>query len=371
MLHPCKTSKPLVALCVALSTIIMAACTPATAKDRVRVVGSSTVYPFATAVAEKAALNNAQLRTPVIEATGTGGGIKLFCTGTADNAPDIVNASRPMTADELATCKQNGVHSITQVPIGYDGIVLLTAKSTAPLKLTRDQLYRALAAQVLQQPVNKENPVFVANPNKNWSDVDKSLPNTPIEVMGPPATSGTHDSLSELIVEHTCKANLSDAALLRNKANCRLLRTDSAWIDGSENDNLLLQKIATQPQLVGVVGYNYLLQNRDKVQPVAIDNVLPTTQTMAVDATGHAAGGQHYPLARAIYFYIKVQSLGVAPGLQEYVTEFVSTKAIGAQGYLVRKGLIPLGEEQLKQAQADVASFKILPLTPVVKSSVQ
>ena len=314
------------------------------AADRLRIVGSSTVYPLSAAVAETLVRRD-HVTAPVIEANGTGAGILLFCAGQGEGFPHIVNASRRMTRDERESCTRNNVLSVTEVPIGLDGIALVQSSKTPPMPLTSLQLYRALAAQL---PGPGENG-FVPNPNRRWKDVDPALPDRPIVVLGPPSTSGTRDALVELVIDHACKKVLPPEQLKRAGLACKTLRSDGAWVESGENYNLTLQKVAAQPDALGVVGYTYALQNRDRVTPVTIDGVAPSHESVASGT---------YPLSRRLYFYIKNAAIGMAPGLQEYVKEFTSEDAFGAGGYLEDKGLTPLTPDVRKKVAADAAAFK-------------
>ena len=316
----------------------------AQAGERLHIVGSSTVYPLSAAVAETAARRE-HIPAPVIEANGTGAGIRLFCAGQGNAFPHVVNASRRMTPEERDDCKRNNVLSVTEVPIGLDGIALVQAKSAPALSLTALQLYRALAAQL----PNPTGSGFVPNPTHTWKDVNPSLPDRPIVVLGPPSTSGTRDALIELIIESSCKKALTPVQLKLAGAACKTVRSDGPWVEAGENYNLTLQKVAMQPGALGVVGYTYAVQNRDRVAAAAIDGVLPNHETVA---------SGKYPLSRRLYFYIKNSAIGVAPGLQEYVREFTSEDAFGEGGYLENKGLTPLTPAERKQVAADAAAYK-------------
>lgn len=304
----------------------------AQARDQIRAVGSSTVYPFTTAVAEQFGKQGA-FKTPVVESTGTGGGIKLFCAGLGPDTADVVNASRKIKDSELETCVGNGVTDVVEVKIGYDGIVLATAKGAAPMPLTRDQFWRAVAKDVVVDGK------LVPNPYKLWSDIDPSLPKQAIAVFGPAPNHGTRDAVVELIFEPACNKVAEIKALDKDakKAACQTVRTDGAWTEVSDSYNVVLQKLQSSPQAVGVFGYSYLEQNQDKVQASPIDGVVPTYD-------GIADGS--YPISRPLWLYIKGQHVGQIPGLKEFLTEYTSEKAWGDEGYLADKGLIamPKGE---------------------------
>jgi phosphate transport system substrate-binding protein len=309
---------------------------PASARDQIRIVGSSTVYPFSTAVAEQFGRTRG-FKTPVVESTGTGGGIKLFCAGVGDQTPDIANASRRMKDSELAACKAAGVGDIVEVKIGYDGIVIAASKKAKPVALKKQQVFLALAKQV---PVGGK---LVPNPYKKWSDIDPSLPALAIEVLGPPPTSGTRDAFVELAMEGGAKALALLADLKAKnedqfKAVAHSIREDGAYVEAGENDNLIVQKLVANPNAFGVFGYSFLEENTDKVRGETIDGVAPTFDTIADGS---------YGISRAIYFYVKKAHVGKVPGLQEFISAFLSDAAASEDGYLADKGLIPLTGAEL------------------------
>jgi phosphate transport system substrate-binding protein len=308
---------------------------PAAARDQIRIVGSSTVYPFSTAVAEQFGRTRG-FKTPVVESTGTGGGVKLFCAGTGDATPDVVNASRRMKDTELAACKAAGVGEIVEVKIGYDGIVLANSVKAKPLALTKQQIFLALAKQV---PVGGK---LIANPHKLWSDVDKSLPAIKIEVLGPPPTSGTRDAFAELAMEGGAKTFPMLAELKASnedafKAVAHAIREDGAYIEAGENDNLIVQKLAANPNAVGVFGYSFLEENTDKVRGNTVDGVAPGFDAIADGS---------YGISRALFFYVKKAHVGKVPGLKEFIGAFLSDAAASDDGYLADKGLIPLDDAE-------------------------
>jgi phosphate transport system substrate-binding protein len=317
---------PLLALALTL-----AIASGAEARDQIRIVGSSTVFPFAAAVAEQFG-KTTSFKTPVIESTGSGGGIKLFCAGVGESTPDIANSSRRIKESEVATCRQNGVKEIVEVRIGYDGIVLANAKSAKRLSLTREQIFRALAKQV---PVNGK---LVPNPSKTWRQVDPSLPDLRIEVLGPPPTSGTRDAFVELAMEAGA-AEIPMLAELKKKDEAAFkavaggLREDGAYIEAGENDNLIVQKLAANPNAVGIFGYSFLEENTDKLQGSLVDGVPPSFDDIV---------SGKYKVSRSLYFYVKKAHVGIVPGIAEYIAEFTSEAAAGEEGYLADKGLIPL-----------------------------
>ena len=318
----------------------------AEARDQIHIVGSSTVFPFTTAVAESFG-KAGKFKTPVVESTGTGGGMKLFCAGVGEDTPDITGASRKIKDTEIATCTQNGVTSITEILIGYDGIALASSKSGPAVDLTRKQIFQALAKQV---PVDGK---LVDNPYKTWNEIDPSLPNEKIEVLGPPPTSGTRDAFVELVMDKGCeefpelKALEGDA----KKAACQSIREDGGYVEAGENDNLIVQKLESNPAAFGIFGYSYLEQNADKLQGAKIEGVVPTFDTVS---------DKSYPIARELYVYVKNAHVGVIPGIREFIAEYVSTRAMGEEGYLADKGLITLDPGK----QQEVAS-KAMSLSPM------
>ncbi len=298
----------------ALATMAMAG--DAAARDQIRIVGSSTVFPFSTAVAEQFG-RSTDFATPVVESTGSGGGLKLFCAGVGVDNPDIANASRRMKKKEFDLCNENGVTDITEVIVGFDGIVIANAKGAADFSVTLAQVYEALKSD---------------STATTWADVDPSLPAQKIEVLGPPPTSGTRDAFEELAMQGGCKAAGVD------KATCKEveIRHDGAYVEAGENDNLIVAKLEANPNALGVFGFSFLDQNSDKIKGSVVDGVEPTFENIA-------AGD--YPVSRSLYFYVKKAHVGVIPGITEYVAEFVSEDATGEDGYLLDRGLIPLAAE--------------------------
>ena len=316
---------------IAVATIaIVAAGSNVEARDQIRIVGSSTVFPFSTAVAEQFG-KTTSFKTPVVESTGSGGGMKLFCSGVGARHPDITNASRRIKSSEFKKCTSKGIN-ITEVKIGFDGIVLANSKKIKKLNISKKQIFQALAKRV---PVNG---ALVDNPYRKWSDIDKTLPNTKIEVLGPPPTSGTRDAFVELAMEGGAKKfrMLSSMRKKDKKAFQRVaheIREDGAFIEAGENDNLIVQKLEANPDAIGIFGFSFLDQNADKIQGAIVNNVLPTFENIA---------GGKYGVSRSLYFYVKQQHVGVIPGIQEFVAEFTNEGTWGEDGYLVDKGLIPL-----------------------------
>jgi len=319
----------------ALLTASMAA--TAEARDQIRVVGSSTVFPFATAVAERFGRLPGN-KTPVVESTGSGGGLKLFCEGVGLNHPDVANASRRIKKSEVERCAKNGVADIVEVKIGYDGIVIANAKSAERFTLTLKDLFLALAKDVPSGEAGK----LVANPNKTWKDVNSALPAVKIEVLGPPPTSGTRDAFAELALEGGCKTFKWIKALKKQdkkayKKLCHTVREDGAYIEAGENDNLIVQKLEANPAALGVFGFSFLDQNADRIQGSTVNGVIPGFEDIA---------SGDYPISRALYFYLKAAHVDRVPGLRGYLQEFTSEGAWSDDGYLADKGLIPMPEPE-------------------------
>jgi phosphate transport system substrate-binding protein len=324
------------------------------ARDSINIVGSSTVYPFTTIVAEQFG-RGGRFKTPKVESTGTGGGIKLFCNGVGPQFPDIVNASRRIKNTELASCAQNGVKEVVEIKVGYDGIVLAENKSGASLSLSRKDVYLALARSV-PDPANPGS--LIANPYDSWKDVNPRLPATRIEVLGPPPTSGTRDSFAELYMEAGCRTvpwldNLRTQDEARFKRACATLREDGHYIEMGENDNLIVQKLNANPAAVGIFGYSFLEENLDQLKGAVVDGVSPTYETVA--------SGQ-YPASRPLFIYVKKQHVGVIPGIAEFIAEYTGEKALGEDGYLTRKGLIPPSVKEIGRIRDDARSLKPLKL---------
>jgi phosphate transport system substrate-binding protein len=310
----------------------------AEARDQLRIVGSSTVFPFATAVAEQFG-KTTSFKTPVVESTGSGGGLKLFCSGVGLEYPDVTNSSRKIKQSEIDSCASNGVTDVVEIKVGYDGIVIANSKKAGRLSLSKEQVFRALGKQV---PVNGK---LVANPYRTWKDIDASLPDAKIEVLGPPPTSGTRDAFVELAMEGGAKeipmlAELRKTDKKAFKAVAHAIREDGHYVEAGENDNLIVQKIEANPSALGIFGFSFLDQNADRIQGSLVDGTEPTFENIA--------DGQ-YGVSRSLYFYVKKAHVGVVPGIGEYVAEFTSDKAAGQEGYLADKGLIPMPEAELKQ----------------------
>ena len=323
-------------------------------RNYIAIVGSSTVYPFATTVAERFG-KSTPFRTPKIESTGSGGGMKLFCAGNDPETPDISNASRRIKASEYKKCRENGVREITEIKIGYDGIVMANAKSAPRLRLSRKEIYLALAKDV-PDPENEQK--LIPNPHTTWKDVNPSLPNTRIEVLGPPPTSGTRDAFAELAMEGGCRQfdwikKLKKKDKARYRGICHTVREDGAYIEAGENDNLIVRKLEANPGALGIFGFSYLDSNGDRIQGSFIDGVEPTFDNIAAS---------RYPVSRPLYMYVKKSHVGIIPGITEYLAEFTSDHTWGEEGYLADKGLIPMPPEERKQYAADARSLKPLVL---------
>ena len=337
-------------LALGVATLALAACDGGTGGSQssairpIRAVGSSTVYPFTTAVAEQFNRANPQFGAPTVESTGTGGGMKLFCAGVGIGHPDMVNASRRMKRGEYADCANNGVDRVIELQVGIDGLAFVEDKGSQGFNLTPQQVYEALAKEPYGKPQTA----------KTWRDIDASLPATPITVYGPPPTSGTRDALAELILEKGCDANpdmkaLKDSNEDRHKAICTTIREDGAYVEAGENDNLLIQKVQANPGTIGVLGYSFLERNLDKVKGISLSGVAPTYATISDFS---------YPGARPLYVYVKTAHLNAIPGLKEFVAEYA--KAWNPDGYLSRRGLISAPEEARAAAAKTAAEFTAL-----------
>ncbi|MFN3910591.1 substrate-binding domain-containing protein [Hyphomonas sp.] len=320
----------------------------AAADQKIKVVGSSTVAPFSRTIAERFGATTA-FGTPIVESTGTGGGFKAFCGGVGPSEPSVSNASRPITDSERNLCVAAGVTSITEIPLGYDGIVVANAKEGLDYDLTKTELFLALAKDI---PDGQGG--FKPNPYKTWNEVAPNLPAKPILVLGPPPTSGTRDSFVELGMElgaleipELAALKETDAEAFKNRAHT--VRTDGAWVDFGENDTAIIQSLLKSPDAIGVLGFSFLEQNGDRVKGARLGGIDPTFENIT--------SGQ-YGLARVMYFYVKDQNLPLVPGLAEFVVESVSDAAAGEDGYLIEKGLIPLHEAELGKAQEVAATLK-------------
>ena len=316
------------------------------ARDQIKIVGSSTVYPYATVVAEKFGKQGG-FKTPVIESTGTGGGMKLFCAGVGTNHPDITNASRAIKSSEKELCAKNGVTDIIEIVVGNDGISFAHSVNSPDVNFTKEQLWRALAMQV---DVNGE---LVDNPYKNWSDIDSSLPNTKIEVLIAPPTSGTRDAWNSLVMSEGCtdaaKSLFKEAG--KKSDECEKIREDGYAVEAGENDTLIVQKLSSNPNAFGFFGYSYLISNKDKVKAASIEGVKPSLEGIQ---------DYSYPVARPLFFYVKKAHIGVIPGIQEFLKEFTSNKAMGSRGYLADICLVPLSSDKYKTTRTAALDLKTI-----------
>ncbi len=313
---------------------------------QIRIVGSSTVYPFSAAVAERLG-QIGQFKTPIVEATGTGGGIKLFCSGVGPTSPDIVNASRKIKSSELEQCKKNGVTAITEVPIGFDGIVLANSVNAPHFNLTKEEVFLALAKEV---PANGK---LVPNTVVNWKQLNASLPDEKIEIYGPPTTSGTRDAFVELMMEKACESfpefKTAYPDEKERKKRCHLIREDGVYIDAGENDNIIVQKLKSNPMALGIFGFGFLEENTSAVQGSHINGVEPSFENI-LDGK--------YTVSRSLYMYVKNDHADIIPGIREFVREFTSEAAFGAEGYLALQGLIPMKEEARKKVRDESNALK-------------
>tara|TARA_B100000965_G_C19523562_1_gene727675 strand:- start:8 stop:1048 length:1041 start_codon:yes stop_codon:yes gene_type:complete len=320
----------------------------AEARDQIRIVGSSTVFPFSTAVAEQFG-KTTKFKTPVVESTGSGGGLKLFCAGIGAQHPDMTNASRRIKKSEVERCAKNGVTDVVEIKVGYDGIVMANSKASPQMKITRQQIFMALAKDV---PAGEGK--LIPNPNKTWKDVDPSLPDVKIEVLGPPPTSGTRDAFAELAMEGGCKKigwikAMKKTDKKKYKAICHSIREDGAYVEAGENDVLIVRKLEANPKAFGVFGYSFLDQNADKIQGSLIDGKAPTFEAISDGS---------YAVSRPLYFYVKKAHVGSIPGMKEFVAEFTADKAFGPDGYLTDKGLIPMGDAERTKFREDGANLR-------------
>jgi len=319
----------------------IAAADVAAARDQIRIVGSSTVYPFTTAVAEQFGKSGG--KTPVVESTGTGGGFKLFCAGVGETHPDMTNASRAIKKGEFDDCQKNGVKDIVEIKVGIDGLTLAASKAGAAISLTRKQIFQALA-----ENVPDKDGKLVANPYKMWSDIDAALPATKIEVLGPPPTSGTRDSFHELFMEKGAEGFDSLKALKTSDSKAfdkvwKSIRKDGAYVEAGENDNVIVQKLDANKNAYGIFGYSFLEENLSKLKGVAIEGVIPDYDVIS---------SGKYKGARPLFIYVKKQHVGVIPGMDKFVAEYVSDKAMSKDGYLARKGLVALPKEEAAKVAA-------------------
>lgn len=320
------------------------------ARDQIRIVGSSTVYPFTTAVAEQFGKSTG-MKTPVVESTGTGGGFKLFCSGLGEDTPDFTNASRAIKKGEFEDCAKNGVTDIIEIKVGFDGLSIAQSKDAPEVALTKQQVFLALAKEIPDKDGK-----LIANPNMTWKDVDASLPDVKIEVLGPPPTSGTRDSFAELVMEAGVLTMPGMADMKKADAKAfekvwKSIREDGAYVEAGENDNLIVQKLQANPNAFGIFGYSFLEQNANTIKDVQIDGVKASYETIA-DGT--------YKVSRPLFVYAKKQHIGQIPGMAEFIAEYVSDKALGEDGYLAEKGLVTLPGEQADKTRAVAKDLTVL-----------
>jgi len=319
----------------------------AEANDQIRIVGSSTVYPFASYVAEELGATTRH-KTPVIESTGSGGGMKLFCVGDGMDTPDITNASRRMKAKEFKLCAENGVKDITEVVIGFDGIVIAQSNENADINLTRKEILLAVAAEV----PSKDGSKLIANPYKFWNEINASLPHRPILFYGPPTSSGTRDAFSDLVMKHLTKkmdvyTNLYKADPKKNKGykKYKTIRQDGVYVPSGENDNLIVQKLIKDKNAFGIFGYSFLEENSGRIKAATIENVTAEPENIS---------SGKYPVSRSLYFYTKNSHAAKVSGMNDYVEMFISEEMIGEEGNLTEIGLIPLPEAEREATREHV-----------------
>jgi phosphate transport system substrate-binding protein len=333
-----------------VSVLAMIASPAFAARDQIRIVGSSTVYPFTTTVAE--AFGKAtKMKTPVVESTGTGGGMKLFCAGVGEDKPDFENASRRIKKSEFDDCAKNGVTEIIEIKVGFDGLSIAQSNKGKPFDLTKQQVFLALAKMVPDKDGN-----LVANPYKMWSDIDPALPSTKIEVLGPPPTSGTRDSFAELAMGAGAETIPAMKAMKEKDAKAyeavwKTMREDGAFVEAGENDNLIVQKLEANPDAVGVFGYSFLEQNSKALNDIKVDGVGATYETIADGS---------YKMSRPLFIYAKKQHIDVIPGMKEFIAEYTSEKALGEDGYLAAKGLITLPKDQAAKSMEAAKSLSVI-----------
>ncbi|HHO42532.1 MAG TPA: PstS family phosphate ABC transporter substrate-binding protein [Epsilonproteobacteria bacterium] len=320
---------------------VAAIASSANANDQIKIVGSSTVYPFTSYVAEEFGATTGN-KTPVVESTGTGGGMKLFCAGVGSNTPDFTNASRPMKVAEFEICQENGVKNIVGMKVGYDGVAIAQNKDNEALDLTLEQLFLALAQEV----PSKDGKSLVANPYKKWSDIDNTLPNREIKMIGAPSTSGTRDSFDEMVMEHASKS-----FPVYNGEPYKKIRTDGVYIPGGENDNLIVQKLAQDKDAMGYFGYSFLEENRDKIKGVTLNGVEPNAKNIS---------SGEYPIARSIFIYMKKDHMGKTKGLEEFIKLYSSEAMTGENGVLKTIGLIPMPSDEHKLTQETIKSLAVI-----------
>lgn len=331
---------------IAMFTALLVMMSHADAREQIRIAGSSTVFPFVAAAAEQFG-DKTGFKTPIVESTGTGGGIQLFCAGDdPELSTDMANASRPIKDAEKELCHQNGVKDIIEIPIGYDGIVIANAYGEKPFHLTLNNLFMALALEV------PKDGKLIQNPYQYWNEIDPKLPHVKIEVYGPPPTSGTRDAFVEIVMEKVCKTLPEYAAAYQDKdalkKACGMLREDGGYIDAGENDNIIVQKLTANPTALGIFGFSFLEENASVVQGAAIDGSAPTFENIT---------SGKYPISRTLFVYVKGEHLKTVPGIKSFLTELVSDDASSEDGYLALQGLIPLHEDERRKVQVKVTGL--------------
>ena len=338
-----------------IGTVVAAAATMAAvqaeAREQISIVGSSTVFPFATVVAERFG-QTTSFPTPTIESTGSGGGLNLFCQGIGESTPDITNASRRIKSSEVELCASNGVEDIVEVLIGYDGLAVANSVNGPEMNLSKGEIFLALAETV----PNPNGSGLVKNPYKQWSDIRGDLPNTAIRVFGPPPTSGTRDAFVELVMEEGCAefdaiAALEDSDEDKFEEVCATMREDGAFVEAGENDSLIVSRLENDASALGIFGFSFLDQNADKVKSIAVDGVKATFDQIADGS---------YAVSRPLFFYVKKAHVSVIPGIEEYLAEFTSRRAVGPNGYLIDRGLIPLSNAEYTRMKDAVDNLKPL-----------
>lgn len=345
-------NKKKLAISIAATLILASSVYAQSARSYISVVGSSTVYPFTAMAAEQFGKLNHRFKSPKVEATGTGGGFKLFCSGIGTQYPDIVNASRAIKPSELANCIKHGIKDIIEIKIGLDGVIVASSRKTPVMPLTVKELWLALAKEVPAPTTGQ----LIANPYQTWQDINHALPATKIEILGPPPTSGTRDAFVELVLDHGCKEfpaiiELAKADQKKAQSICQTIREDGAFIEAGENDNLIVNKLLSNPNALGIFGFNFLEENLDKIQGAPINGNQPTFENILAGT---------YQVARPLFVYVKKAHIGSIPGIQEFIAELTSEKATGEEGYLANKGLIPLPDMQRKQVADDANQLKTL-----------
>lgn len=313
-------------------------------RTHINMVGSSTVYPFAATIAETFG-RDSEFKTPVVEATGTGGGFKLFCSGVGFGYPDFSNASRAIQKSEIEKCAENGVKNVVEIKIGYDGIVLANSIAGKNYSLSKEQVFLALATQVPNQDDSK----LIDNPYEKWSDIDKKLPNINIAIYGPPTTSGTRDAFVELVMEEPCKKYQAFKNTYKDKKTlakkCHIIRSDGHFIEAGENDNLIVQKLKNDADALGIFGFSFLEENHHVIKAAIINNIKPSFDSIVAGT---------YEVSRPLFIYVKKEHLDLIPGMSEFTYEIISKNTIGDDGYLMQKGLIPLTQVELKKVRDEL-----------------